>query len=280
MTFSLIPLNHKCNTHKKTQPITQQPPKVQFEILSLQFDEDHKNDNNQVELQNPNPPLDSKSTHLTVDSNALMVPLRPVEEQDIPHNTEQDPQYLIQGSSTLSTTTTIPQPPICRNYDPPPLPQPDTYTSSFTSQQPNSSNNNINGLISNTRPRFTFQAPSTPERTSVTTHPYTQAENTSDPNIPTTFNNNMTHTNPHSNFVNSKTLSRPSLQTIPTNPLQYNLSSTNTQNTQHSIHSREQNAQIINSNNSVQHHNVPIPSSSSIRTNPYFTPTSQITNKH
>ena len=45
---------------------------------------------------------------------------------------------------------------------------------------------------------------------------------------------------------------------------------------QHSIHSVEQNAQIITSNNSVQHHIVPIPSNSSIGTNPYFTPTSQI----
>ena len=42
-----------------------------------------------------------------------MVPIRPIENQDILHNIEQDPQYLIQGSSTLSNTTnTIPQPPI------------------------------------------------------------------------------------------------------------------------------------------------------------------------
>ena len=179
-----------------------------------------------------------------------MVPIRPVEEQDIPHNTEQDPQYLIQGSSTLSTTTNIPQSPISRNYDPPPLLESDTHTSSFTSQQPSSSNN-INGLINNTRLRFTFQSPSTPERTSVTTHPYTQAQNTSYPNIPTTFNINMIHTNPHPDIVNSRTLPRPPLQTIPTNPLQYNLSSTNTHNTQHSVHSLEQNAQIITSNDSV-----------------------------
>ena len=65
-----------------------------------------------------------------------MVPIRPIEDQDISHNTEQDPQNLIQGSSTLSTATnTIPQPPISRNYDPPPLLESDTYTSSFTSQQ-------------------------------------------------------------------------------------------------------------------------------------------------
>ena len=86
----------------------------------------------------------------------------------------------------------------------------------------------------------------------------------------------MIHTNPSPNTVTSRTLSIPPLQTIPNNPLQYNLSSTNTQNTQHSIRSLEQNAQINPSNTSVQHCNVPMPSSSSIRTNPFFTPTSQI----
>ena len=97
----------------------------------------------------------------------------------------------------------------------------------------------MNGLISNTRPRITFQAPSTQEKTSVTTHPYTQAQNTSDPKIPTTFNIKMIHTNPPPNIVNSRTLCRPPLQTILNNPLQYNLSSTNTHNAQNSIHSLE-----------------------------------------
>ena len=44
----------------------------------------------------------------------------------------------------------------------------------------------------------------------------------------------MIHTNPPPNIVNSRTLSIPPLQTIPTNPLQYNLSSTITHKTQHS----------------------------------------------
>ena len=127
--------------------------------MSLRFDENQNNDNDQDELQLPNPTLDTQSTDLTVDSNILMVPLGPIENQNISHTIEQDPQYLIQASSTLSTTTnTIPQPPISRNYDPPPLPESDTYTSSSTSQQPSFSHNKINGLISNTRPRFTFYA--------------------------------------------------------------------------------------------------------------------------
>ena len=121
--------------------------------------------------------------------------------------------------------------------------------------KPSSSTNHINGHLSNTRPRFTFQSPSTPERTSVTTHPYTQAQNTSDPHIPTTFNIIMIPTNPSPNIVTSRTLSRPPLERIPNNPLQCNLSSTNIHNTQRPLHTLEPNAQIISSNNSVQHHN-------------------------
>ena len=152
------------------------------------------------------------------------------------------------------------QPPTSRNYDPPSPPESDTYSFSSTSQQPSSLNNNIKGLIKNTCPVFTFQSPSTPESTSVITHRHTQAQNISDPNIPTTFTINMIHTNPPPNIVIFRTLSRPPLQTIPTNPLQYNVSSTNTHNTQHSICSLEQNTKSVFSNNSVQHHNVPVPS--------------------
>ena len=65
----------------------------------------------------------------------------------------------------------------------------------------------------------------------------------------------MRHTNPPLNIANSRTLSRPPLQTIPTNPLQYTLSSKNIHNTQHSIHSLEHNTQTVTSNTSMQHHN-------------------------
>ena len=86
----------------------------------------------------------------------------------------------------------------------------------------------------------------------------------------------MIHTNPLPNIVNSSTLSRPPLQTIPTNPLEYNLSSTNTHTTQHSISSLEHNTQTTTSSNAIQYKNIPIPSTSSNRTNPYFTPMSQL----
>ena len=240
---------------QRTQPITQHPPNVLLENLSLQPDENHNNDKNRDELQNPNPTLDTQSTDLTFHSNASLLPVRHVEEQNVQHNTEQDPQYLIQGSSTLSIfNTTKPQPLIqpitSRNYDSPPPPEYDTYTSSSTSQQPSFSINNTNCLMNNTRPRYTFQSHSTPESTYVTTHPYTQAQNTFAPIIPTTFNIKMIHTNPTHDIVNSRTLSRPPLQTIPTKVLHYYLSRTNTHNTKHSILSLEHNTQTVTSNNS------------------------------
>ena len=81
----------------------------------------------------------------------------------------------------------------------------------------------------------------------------------------------MIHTIPPPNIVNSKTLFRQPLQTIPTNLLHYNLSTTNTYTTQHSISSLQHNFQTTTSSNSIQHQNTPAPSTSSIRTIPYIT---------
>ena len=77
---------------QRRQPITQQLSHVQLEKLSLQPNENPSNDNIQDELQNPNPTHDTQSTALTVDSNALLVHLRRVEEQKIRLDTKQDPQ--------------------------------------------------------------------------------------------------------------------------------------------------------------------------------------------
>ena len=86
---------------QRTQPITQPSSNAQLENLSLHFEENQSNDNNQDELQHPNSTLETQSTDLTVESNTLMVSIRPIEDQDISHNTQQDPQNLIQGSLEL-----------------------------------------------------------------------------------------------------------------------------------------------------------------------------------
>ena len=74
--------------------------------MSLQPNENPNYGNNQDELQNPNPTLDTQKA----DSNTLLVPVRRDEEQNIKLSTEQNPQLLIQGSSILFTSkTTITQ---------------------------------------------------------------------------------------------------------------------------------------------------------------------------
>ena len=90
--------------------------------------------------------------------------------------------------------------------------------------------------------------------------------------MPSTFNHNMIHTNPPPNIVTS----RPPIPTIPTNPLQYNLSSTNMHTSKNYGSSLGHHTPAVTSNNTIQHNNVSVPPSSSIRTNPFFIPVSQI----
>ena len=107
-------------------------------------------------------------------------------------------------------------------------------------------------------------------------YPYTPAQKTTATNIPTTFNFNMLHTNPPPNIVTPRTLSTPSIPTILTNPLQCNLSSTNIRTTQHSVYPLVHNTQAVTSITIVQNNSVAVPSCSSIRTNPFVTPITQI----
>ena len=135
------------------------------------------------------------------------------------------------------------QPTTSRIYDPTPPPEFDTSTSSSTSQESSSSNNNINGLLTNTRSQITFRSLSTLEPPSVTTSPYTPAQNTTDRYFPTTFNKNMIHTNSPPNIATTRTLSRTPIPTIPSNLLHYNLSSTNMHTTQNSVYPLVHNTQ-------------------------------------
>ena len=248
-------------------------PNIQLENQSLQPNGNIKSNHNQNDLQNPKLTFDYQITAHTLDSITILVTIRLVIEQHLKHST--------QHTSILSSNkTTITQPQIkpttSENYDPPPPPKKDTSTSSSTSQQTCSSINIINGLITNTRPQFTFRSPSTPRRSSVTTHPYTPAQNTTATNIPTKFNINMLHTKPPPKIDTSRTLTRPSISLIPTNTIQCKLSSTNIHNTQHSVYPLVHNTQDVTSNTTIQNNNVAVPSGSSIRTNRFVTPKTQI----
>ena len=63
---------------------------------------------------------------------------------------------------------------------------------------------------------------------------YTPAQNTQTQNIQTALPINTLHSKAIPNYTTTRNLSRPPLQTIPTNPLSYSLISTNPNNTQHS----------------------------------------------
>ena len=87
-----------------------------------------------------------------------------------------------------------------------------------------------------------------------------------------------------SNYTTSRHLSRPQLKTIPTNPLSYNLTSTNPNNIQITITNNNQ-LNTLNPSSTSQHPNIsrnilhntlfqrPNPPSTNIRTNPYINAT-------
>ena len=63
---------------------------------------------------------------------------------------------------------------------------------------------------------------------------YISAQRTQTQNTQHTSTINTLQSNPISNYTTSRNFTRPPLQTIPTNPLSYNLTSTNPNTTQHS----------------------------------------------
>ena len=148
------------------------------------------------------------------------------------------------------------QPPIPRNYDPPPPLDFDAYTSSSISHHSGPSTNNIDVTINKTRSHFVFQASSTPERPTTTTQLYTPPQNNTDPNITAILNINTTHTNLPSNTVTSRTVYRPSIPTISINPLQYSLTSTKIPSTQIFVNPLVHNNQTTTQTTTIRDNNV------------------------
>ena len=90
-----------------TQPMILQQPNIQFEKLSLHFNEIPDGDHNQNDLQIPNATLDNQSTAHTVDSNAILVTIRLVTEQDS-HHLAQDPSIVSTKNTTITKAPTQP----------------------------------------------------------------------------------------------------------------------------------------------------------------------------
>ena len=79
-----------------------------------------------------------------------------------------------------------------------------------------------------------FQTPTPPSSSEIQTLTYTPAQTNSVQTTQPTLNINTIHSNPSSNYTTARQLSRPPLQPLLTNPLSYNLTSTNPSHTQQS----------------------------------------------
>ena len=110
--------------------------------------------------------------------------------------------------------------------------------------------------MTNTRPQFTIRYPSFPE-SSVTTHPYTPAQNTTATNIPTHLTNKgyMQIFRLILQFL-EHFLDHQHQQFLLIQPIQYNLTSSNIHTTQKSEYHLVHNAQAVTSNTTIQNNNV------------------------
>ena len=219
---------------------------------------------------------------ITTASNPIQVPTHNITQDETNNTSQQATLNIIQeDTSVLSThNTTIVQPSSThgsprQNYNPPPVPpQFETQVKNHNSPQQGSSNT----LHTNT---VHFQTPTPQSPQEVQTSTYTPAQNHTFQNVQPSLNIDTIHSNPPSKYTTSRHLSRPPLQTILTNPLSYNLTSTNSNQTQQTSTNNNQlnslnNApptQMPNTSRSPlqnsQFH-IPNPPSTTIRTNPHF----------
>ena len=226
----------------------------------------------------------------TNDSNIIQVPTHKI-TQDETNNQNQDNTLSItqDNTSVLSTSHTNNTQPSQiqasprQNYDTPSIPPEfSTQIHTHNSPQQGSSNTQHNTQHNNT---VHFQTPTPPSPPEIQISTYTPAQSNPVQNVQTSLNINTIHSNPPFNYTTSRHLSRPPLQPILTNPLSYNLTSTNPTHTQQS----QTNNNRPNSLNTFppQHRpntitptlqtsqfQIQNPPSTTIRTNPHFQNTS------
>ena len=170
----------------------------------------------------------TQSFTITNDSNLIQVPthnINPDQTNDPNQNTTFT--TIQDNTSTLSTShnnVTQPfqvQPSPRQTYDPPSIPpQFVTQTHTHNSPQQGSSHTQHSNTVH-------FQTPTPPSPHEIQTPTYTPAQNNPVQNIQPSLNINIIHSNPPSTSITSRHLSRPPSQPILTNPLSYNLTSTN-----------------------------------------------------
>ena len=148
-------------------------------------------------------------------------------------------QIKIQTSTLTTAHTNITQPsqtqqPSPRNYDPPPFPPQYATHNNLHNSPPQKSSDTNDPDTSQVQPAVQFQIITPRTQPISQTLTYTPAQNTQTQNIQPGLTSITLHSNTLSVIITARILYRPPLQTIPTDPLSFRLTSTNPNSTQHS----------------------------------------------
>ena len=228
----------------------------------------------------------TQSSTIKNDSILVQVPTHNITHDETNNQNQDDILNITQDNiSVLSTSpTNVTQPSQTQtsprqNYDPPPIPrQFTTQINTHNSPQQGSSN------VQHTK-TVHFQTPTPLSLPNIQTSTYTPAQSNSVQNVQPGLNINTIHSNPPFNYTTSRHLSRPPLQPILTNPLSYNLTSTNSGHTQQSQTTNNrptslntlpppQTSNTITLTLQTSQFQIQNPPSTTIRTNPNFHNTS------
>ena len=228
----------------------------------------------------------TRSFTITDDSNLIIIPTHTItqneitnQNQDNASNTNPDNTSVLSTSNTTITHPSHTQILSPRIYNPPSVP-PQFSTQINTHNSPQQSSSNTHSITQNNN-TVHFQTPTPPSSSEIQTLTYTPAQTNSVQTTQPTLNINTIHSNPSSNYTTARQLSRPPLQPILTNPLSYNLTSTNPSHTQQSqinynTHNQLNTLSSQHTSNTItptlqtsQFH-IPNPPSTTIRTNPHF----------
>ena len=238
----------------------------------------------------------TRSFTITDDSNLIIIPTHNItqnqftnQNQDNTSNTNPDNTSILSTSNTNNTQSSQTQILSPRNYNPPCVP-PQFSTQINTHNSPQQSSSNTHSITQNNN-TVHFQTPTPPSSSEIQTLTYTPAQTNSVQTTQPTLNINTIHSNPSSNYTTARQLSRPPLQPILTNPLSYNLTSTNPSHTQQSqinynTHNQLNTLSSQHTSNTItptlqtSQFQIPNPPSTTIRTNPHFynTPTTSLPN--
>ena len=218
---------------------------------------------------------------LTTDSSLIQIPTHIITEAETNTTNQQATLNITQEDTSVLPTNNTPtiQPPSThgsprQTYDPPSVPSQFATQLSHNSPQQGSSTASHTSIVH-------FQTPTPQSPQEVQPSIYTPAQTNSFENVQPSLNINTIHSNPPSNYTTSRHLSRPPLQTILPNPLSYNLTSTNSNQTQQTSTNNNQlnslnnatSTQMLNTSRTqlqTSQFHIPNPPSTTIRTNPHI----------